>query len=67
MEEGERTGIRVDREEGGSLLRRFLFETAVGDWLLRALERLTGFALVELEVLEGWEFGLEKPTPARQR
>ena len=49
------------------MLRRFLFETTVGDWMLRAFEHLTGFGLVDLETLEGWRYGLEKPTPARQR
>lgn len=49
------------------MLRELLFDTRVGDWMLRAFECLTGFALVELEVLESWEYGLEKPTPARQR
>ncbi|HUT20637.1 MAG TPA: hypothetical protein VM366_15885 [Anaerolineae bacterium] len=49
------------------MLRRFLFETTVGDWMLRAFEHLTGFGLVELEELESWQYELAKPTPARQR
>jgi hypothetical protein len=44
------------------MLRWFLFETKLGDLTLRLFERVTGFGLVELEEMEAWEFGIEKPT-----
>jgi hypothetical protein len=49
------------------MLRRFLFETKLGDLVLWLFEQLTGFALVELEELESWQYELTEPTPARQR
>jgi hypothetical protein len=49
------------------MLRKLLFETTVGDWMLRAFERLTGLGLVELGELESWQYGTVEPTPARQR
>ena len=48
------------------MLKRFLFETKLGDLVLRLFERLTGLALVDLEVLENWRYGIEKPEPVRQ-
>ena len=48
------------------MLRKLLFDTKVGDWMLRAFERLTGFALVELEVLEDWRYGTDEPELVRQ-
>ena len=33
------------------ILRRVLLETGAGDWLLGAMERLTGLALVEVTEL----------------
>ena len=49
------------------VIKRFLFETKLGDLVLKALERLTGLALVDLEVLEDWRYGITEPTPARER
>jgi hypothetical protein len=49
------------------MVKWWLFETKLGDMVLRAFERLTGLALVDLQDLEGWEYGIEEPTPARQR
>ena len=47
------------------MVKRFLFETRLGDLALRAFERLTGLALVELQDLEDWHYGTEKPEPVR--
>jgi hypothetical protein len=49
------------------MVKRFLFETKLGDLVLRAFERLTGLALVDLKVLESWQYGIREPTPARER
>ena len=49
------------------MVTRWLFETKLGDLVLRAFERLTGLALVDLQDLESWEYGIKEPTPARQR
>lgn len=40
------------------MLRKLLFDTRIGDWLLSLLERTTGLAVVEA----GWL--AEQPTPA---
>ena len=34
-------------------IQRVLFETAIGDWLLRALERVAGLALVDVGEIDG--------------
>ena len=47
------------------MVKRFLFETRLGDLVLRALERLTGLALVDLQDLESWEYGAREPTQVR--
>ena len=49
------------------MLRRFLFETKLGDLVLWLFERLTGFALVEIGELESWQYELTEPTPALER
>ena len=38
-------------------LRRVLFETRIGDLLLRSLERVTGLALVDVGEIEGDRYG----------
>jgi hypothetical protein len=48
------------------VIKRFLFETKLGDLVLKAFERLTGLALVDLDVLDSWRYGIEKPEPVRQ-
>jgi hypothetical protein len=48
------------------MVKRFLFETRLGDLVLRTLERLTGLALVDLEELESWQYELTEPEPVRQ-
>jgi len=47
------------------MVKRFLFETKLGDLVLKAFERLTGLALVQLDVLESWRYGVEEPTQVR--
>jgi len=49
------------------MIKQFLFETKLGDLVLKAFERLTGLALVDLGVLESWQYGIREPTPARER
>ena len=34
------------------MIKKFLFETQLGDWLLALFERLTGLAVVDVESLE---------------
>jgi len=34
-------------------VKRILFETRLGDWLLRAFERLTGLGLVDVDEIDG--------------
>ena len=48
------------------MVKRFLFETKLGDLVLRAFERLTGLALVDLEELESWQYELAEPELVRQ-
>lgn len=47
------------------MVKRWLFETKLGDLVLRLFERLTGLALVGLEELESWEYGVREPTQVR--
>ena len=35
------------------MIKRLLFGTKFGDWLLSIFEKLTGLALVDIELLEG--------------
>jgi hypothetical protein len=48
------------------MVKRFLFETRLGDLMLRTFERLTGLALVDLKELESWQYGMDKPELVRQ-
>jgi hypothetical protein len=48
------------------MVKRFLFETKLGDLVLRVFERLTGLALVDLEELESWQYELAEPELVRQ-
>ena len=47
------------------MVKRFLFETKLGEMVVRLFERLTGLALVDLADLESWQYGIEKPEPVR--
>ena len=38
-------------------LATFLFDTTAGDWLLRAFERLTSLAIVEIAEIEQQKWG----------
>jgi hypothetical protein len=49
------------------MVKRFLFDTRLGELVVRIFERLTGLALVDLEELESWQYELTEPTPARER
>ena len=47
------------------MVKRWLFNTRLGDLVLRAFERLTGLALVDVKDLEDWRYGVETPEPVR--
>jgi len=49
------------------MVKRFLFDTRLGELVVRLFELLTGLGLVDLEELESWRYGTVEPTPTRQR
>jgi hypothetical protein len=53
-------GTQTEAKEGreNTMLRKLLFDTRIGEWLLSLLERMTGLAVVEASWLAEW------PTPA---
>jgi hypothetical protein len=48
------------------MVKRFLFDTRLGELVVRIFERLTGLALVDLEELESWQYELAEPELVRQ-
>jgi len=47
------------------MVKRFLFDTRLGELVVRIFERLTGLALVDLEELESWQYELTEPESVR--